>query len=91
MFARGGTGVAGLAGGGAGGPGVGVGVGTAVGAGAGVGRGVGVGECFGDGVGVYDPVAGTFLLRNALSAGAPDIQFRYGPKRNAWKPLAGVW
>jgi hypothetical protein len=44
-----------------------------------------------DGVGVYDPVAGTFLLRNSLSAGGAEIQFRYGPKRNTWKPIAGVW
>jgi len=44
-----------------------------------------------DGVGVYDPVAGTFLLRNTLSAGGAEVQFRYGPKRNTWKPIAGVW
>jgi hypothetical protein len=44
-----------------------------------------------DGVAVYDPASAVFRLRNALSAGSPDAQFRFGPRRGGWKPIAGAW
>ena len=44
-----------------------------------------------DGVGVYDPPTAVFRLRNALGAGGHDAQFRFGPRRGGWKPLAGAW
>jgi glucose/arabinose dehydrogenase len=44
-----------------------------------------------DGVGVYDPRQATFSLRNALTSGAPDVVFRFGPPRGGWLPLAGAW
>ena len=44
-----------------------------------------------DGIGVYDPPTAVFRLKNALAAGAPDAQFRFGPRGGGWKPLAGAW
>ena len=44
-----------------------------------------------DGIGVYDPGSAVFRLKNLPAAGSPDLQFRFGTRKNAWKPLAGVW
>ena len=44
-----------------------------------------------DGIGVYDPPTAVFRLKNALAAGAPDAQFRFGPRGGGWQPLAGAW
>ena len=53
-----------------------------------------IGDWNGDGkddVGVYDPAMAIFRLRNSLSAGSPDAQFKFGTKRQGWKPIAGSW
>jgi hypothetical protein len=44
-----------------------------------------------DGVGVYEPRAALFRLRNALTSGAADVTFRFGPRRGGWLPIAGAW
>ncbi|MFL6196337.1 MAG: hypothetical protein ACJ75H_19305, partial [Thermoanaerobaculia bacterium] len=44
-----------------------------------------------DGIGVYDPGTAIFRLKKVPGQGNPDLTFRFGTKRNAWKPLAGVW
>ena len=44
-----------------------------------------------DGVGVYDPASAVFRLRNSLTSGNPDAQFRFGPRKQGWKPIAGSW
>ena len=44
-----------------------------------------------DSIGVYDPSSAVFRLRNALSAGNPDAQFRFGPRNGRWRPIAGAW
>ncbi len=41
------------------------------------------------GVGYYDPAAGRFYLRRALSSGPAWRSFRFGPPRMV--PLAGAW
>jgi len=46
----------------------------------------------GDSVGLYDPAAGRFDLKNVLIEGVADIRFRYGPAGTAgWLSLAGDW
>jgi hypothetical protein len=45
----------------------------------------------GDTPGLYDPVSGTFFLRNSNTAGAADIVVRFGPKNSTLIPLAGNW
>jgi hypothetical protein len=50
------------------------------------------GDWDGDGVdtlGVFDPLAGRFLLRNSNTPGAPDLSFLYGNPGDI--PLAGHW
>jgi hypothetical protein len=44
-----------------------------------------------DGIGVYDPTSATYRLKNVPGPGAPNLVFRFGTKRNAWKPISGVW
>jgi M6 family metalloprotease-like protein len=44
-----------------------------------------------DTAGVYNPVSGTFFLRNTNSAGAADVTFQYGPANAGWAPLMGDW
>lgn len=46
-----------------------------------------------DGVGVYDPAMAIFRLKNSLESGNPnpEVQFRFGPRRGGWWPLAGAW
>jgi len=44
-----------------------------------------------DGIGLYDPAAGTFLLRNNPTSGAADISFRYGPRPSTLIPVVGDW
>ncbi len=44
-----------------------------------------------DGIGLYDPASAIFRLKNALTSGNPDLQFRTGPRNGGWKPIAGVW
>lgn len=41
--------------------------------------------------GLYDPVSSKFYLRNANSAGAADLTFRYGAAQPGWVPVAGDW
>ncbi|TCT19847.1 DUF1566 domain-containing protein [Thiobaca trueperi] len=53
-----------------------------------------VGDWDGDGAataGLYNPVSGTFYLRNANTSGLSDVVFRYGPAPSGWWPLAGDW
>lgn len=42
-------------------------------------------------IGLYDPEASVFYLRNTNDAGVADATFGYGPARNGWIPLAGDW
>ncbi|MFZ3095783.1 MAG: BACON domain-containing carbohydrate-binding protein [Desulfosalsimonadaceae bacterium] len=44
-----------------------------------------------DAIGLFDPAAGTFYLRNELSPGNADTSFRFGAKNAGWQPLAGDW
>ena len=44
-----------------------------------------------DGLGLYDPASALFRLKNAVTLGNPDFQFRAGPRNGGWKPIAGVW
>jgi ribosomal protein S16 len=42
-------------------------------------------------VGVYDPAAAEFYLRNSNDPGVADVRFGYGPAGLGWQPLAGDW
>jgi len=42
-----------------------------------------------DTIGVYDPAAATFFLRNSNSAGVADLTFNYGIPN--WVPIVGDW
>ncbi|MGQ0570273.1 MAG: DUF7948 domain-containing protein [Armatimonadota bacterium] len=42
-------------------------------------------------VGLYDPAAGRFFLRNSNTAGPADVAPFYGPAGMGWIPLAGDW
>lgn len=42
-------------------------------------------------VGLYDPEASEFYLRNTNGGGVADVQFGYGPPRSDWIPIAGDW
>jgi len=44
-----------------------------------------------DTIGLYSPTTGTFYLRNANSAGAADVSFRFGPTSSTWLPIVGDW
>jgi glucose/arabinose dehydrogenase len=44
-----------------------------------------------DGIGVYDQGSAVFRLKNSPISGNPDLQFRFGTRKNASKPIAGVW
>jgi glucose/arabinose dehydrogenase len=44
-----------------------------------------------DGVGAYTPASGQFQLRDAASAGAADLAFRFGQAGRGWLPVAGDW
>jgi glucose/arabinose dehydrogenase len=44
-----------------------------------------------DGIGVYEQATALFRLKKVPGRGNPDIVFRFGTKRNTWKPIAGVW
>jgi hypothetical protein len=53
-----------------------------------------VGDWDGDGddtVGLFDPAAGKFYLRDSNSAGVGNTVFRYGPTNSGWKPVVGDW
>jgi hypothetical protein len=52
------------------------------------------GDWNGDGVdtvGLFNPAAGSFFLRNSHSGGAADVTFFYGPANGGWRPIAGDW
>jgi len=42
-------------------------------------------------VGIFNPSASGFYLRNSHSAGTADVTFGYGPGGAGWQPLAGDW
>jgi hypothetical protein len=42
-------------------------------------------------VGVYDPAASVFHLRNANTAGPADVAYGYGPGGMNWTPRGGDW
>jgi RHS repeat-associated protein len=42
-------------------------------------------------VGLYNPVTGTFYLKDSNSAGPADLTFNYGPGGLGWTPLVGCW
>ena len=42
-------------------------------------------------VGLYNPKASVFYLKNGDSDGNADITFAYGPANNGWEPIAGDW
>jgi glucose/arabinose dehydrogenase len=42
-------------------------------------------------VGLYDPQAAKFQLKEANTAGAKVQNVRFGPRRSTWLPLAGDW
>ena len=42
-------------------------------------------------VGLYDPAASGFYLRNSLAGGPADTSFRFGPGGLGWLPLTGDW
>ena len=44
-----------------------------------------------DTVGLYNPAAGVFYLKNTHNGGAADITLRFGPANVGWTPLAGDW
>jgi hypothetical protein len=45
-----------------------------------------------DGLGIYDPSSAVFRLKNSpLSGTATDFLFRFGPRKNVLKPIAGSW
>ena len=45
----------------------------------------------GDSVGLYDPNAGAFYLRNTNTSGYADVAFGFGRGGAGWTPLAGDW
>jgi len=42
-------------------------------------------------IGLYDPAAAAFFLRNSNNAGNADATFGYGPPASGWLPIAGDW
>jgi len=44
-----------------------------------------------DTVGLYDPSASTFFLRNSNSSAPADLVFGYGPAGAGWLPIVGDW
>lgn len=45
-----------------------------------------------DGIGLYDPASGTFLLKNdPATSGAADISIRFGPRPSTLLPVVGDW
>ena len=42
-------------------------------------------------IGLYDPAASRFHLRNGNNAGKADLAFVYGAANAGWKPLIGDW
>lgn len=45
-----------------------------------------------DGIGLYDPVGGTFLLKNdPTTSGSADLTIRFGPKNSLMLPIVGDW
>jgi len=45
-----------------------------------------------DGLGIYDPGSAVFRLKNSPLFGPDtDFLFRFGPRKNALKPIAGSW
>jgi hypothetical protein len=42
-------------------------------------------------VGLFNPVASFFFLRNANSAGPANLTFAFGPPGAGWIPIAGDW
>jgi hypothetical protein len=42
-------------------------------------------------IGLYNPVASKFYLRNTNDAGVADIAFAYGPSNAGWTPIVGDW
>jgi len=45
----------------------------------------------GDSIALFDPDASSFYLKNSLSGGPADAQFRFGPRYSGWTPVAGDW
>ncbi len=44
-----------------------------------------------DTIGLYDPEAGFFHLKNSNAGGKADIPYRYGPAGAGWLPIMGDW
>jgi glucose/arabinose dehydrogenase len=44
-----------------------------------------------DTVGLFDPTASQFFLRNANTSAVADLTFYYGPAGAGWTPLVGDW
>jgi ribosomal protein S16 len=44
-----------------------------------------------DTIGLFNPAASTFFLRNSASTGVADLSFGYGPGGAGWTPLVGDW
>jgi hypothetical protein len=45
-----------------------------------------------DGIGLYDPIGGVFLLKNdPTTAGSADLTIRFGPKNSTLIPIVGNW
>jgi hypothetical protein len=42
-------------------------------------------------IGLYDPTASVFYLRNSNDAGYADTNFMYGAAGNGWTPIVGDW
>ena len=42
-------------------------------------------------IGLYNPMASAFYLRNTNDAGYANLTFAYGPANGGWKPVAGDW
>jgi len=42
-------------------------------------------------IGLYDPIASNFFLRNSNSTGVADLFFGYGAAGGGWIPITGDW
>jgi photosystem II stability/assembly factor-like uncharacterized protein len=42
-------------------------------------------------IGLFDPVASVFYLKNENQSGIADSMFAYGPPGSGWQPIAGDW
>ncbi|HEX8353698.1 MAG TPA: pre-peptidase C-terminal domain-containing protein, partial [Pyrinomonadaceae bacterium] len=44
-----------------------------------------------DSIGIHNPFAGAFFLKNTLAGGSADAAFFYGPAGFGWIPVSGDW